>query len=90
MEKRVPKRMCVTCRKMFEKAELTRIVKNKDGSIILDETFKEPGRGAYICNNENCLARVMKERRFERALSAQIPAQVYERLAEVKQRGVND
>ncbi len=66
--KKTPKRMCVVCRQMFDKNELLRVVKTPTGELLVDETGKANGRGAYICKNEECLANAKKRKAIERAL----------------------
>ncbi len=89
--KKVPMRKCTGCAEMKEKRELVRVVKAPDvtdengsviqkGEISVDLTGKKPGRGAYVCNNPDCLKAARKARRFERAFSCKIPDEVYERL----------
>ena len=73
--------MCAGCREGKSKKELVRVVKSPDGEISVDLTGKKPGRGAYICKNEDCLARARKARCFERAFTCQISDEIYERLA---------
>ena len=53
--KNIPQRTCTVCRKQKNKNELLRIVKNKENIIKVDEIGKEPGRGAYICYDMECL-----------------------------------
>ena len=50
MPKKIPSRMCVVCRNMFEKPDLIRVVKGADG-VSIDLTGKKAGRGAYVCKN---------------------------------------
>jgi len=38
------------------------------------------GRGAYICKSENCLNKVIKNRRFERVLGVHLENSIYEDL----------
>ena len=40
--KKVPQRMCIVCRTMHPKNELTRIVRLETGEIIVDKTGKAP------------------------------------------------
>lgn len=47
--KKIPMRKCVGCQEMKEKKSLIRVVKTAEGDIILDDTGKKNGRGAYIC-----------------------------------------
>ena len=46
--KKIPLRMCIGCAQMKPKAELTRVVKEPDGTVSLDPTGKKNGRGAYV------------------------------------------
>ena len=73
-------RMCLGCNEMKPKGQLCRVVRNKEGTLSLDLTGKAAGRGAYLCRNQDCLARARKARRLERALACQIPDSIYERL----------
>ena len=47
-QKRQPERMCVGCGTRRPKAELIRVVCNKEGAVFLDPTGKADGRGAYL------------------------------------------
>ena len=80
--RKVPMRKCIGCNQMKDKRELVRIVKNKDGDISVDLTGKANGRGAYICKSEECLKKARKASRLERAFSAQISPEVYDKLQE--------
>lgn len=90
MPKTIPVRQCVGCREHKEKPQLIRVVRSPEGEISLDFRGKKPGRGAYLCPDPACLKRAMKSRALERAFSAQIPAEVYERLEEEMARGAGD
>ena len=78
--KRVPLRMCTGCGEHLPKKELVRVVRSPQGEIALDRVGKMPGRGAYLCPSAQCLAKARKAKRLERALDAQIPPEVYERI----------
>ena len=85
--KHVPLRMCMACNEMKNKKELIRLVKTKNNNdnynIIIDETFKSPGRGAYLCRKTDCLKKVRKSKRIDRIFSFKIPDEVYEKIEEV-------
>ena len=68
------------CNEKKDKNQLIRIVKNKDNEISIDKTGKAQGRGAYICNNIECLEKAIKTKRLERALGMQISNEIYENL----------
>lgn len=76
--KKIPLRRCTGCGEMKSKKELIRVVHNKEGEVSLDRTGKKAGRGAYICPNLECLKKARKSRGLERALSCQIPAEIYD------------
>lgn len=81
--RKVPQRKCVGCGEMKDKKHLLRIVRSPEGEITLDLTGKKPGRGAYICAQEQCLTKAVKEKRLERALEKAISEDVYAGLMEV-------
>lgn len=80
MPKKVPMRQCVGCREMKPKRELIRVVRSPEGAVSLDFRGKLPGRGAYVCPNEACLARARKSRALERAFDTALPDEVYAAL----------
>lgn len=73
-------RKCVGCGEMKAKKDLCRVVKTVEGTIVLDTTGKQNGRGAYICKSMDCLKMAEKNRGLNRSLETQIPKEVYERL----------
>jgi len=86
-QKKIPMRQCLGCREMKPKKELIRVVRSPEGQIDLDFKGKANGRGAYICPNSQCLAKAVKARAIERAFSAQIPQEIYDRLNEQMEAG---
>lgn len=68
------------CNDKKPKKELVRIVKNNEGQISLDKTGKAQGRGAYICDNPECLEKVIKSKRLEKVLESSISEEVYNNL----------
>ena len=80
MPKKIPIRQCLGCREHKPKNELIRVVRSPEGEVSLDFRGKKPGRGAYVCPDNQCLAKVRKSRALERAFSAPLPAEVWEAL----------
>lgn len=78
--KNIPQRTCMGCNSKKNKNELIRIVKNKEGIINIDRTGKASGRGAYICDNIDCLEKVIKSKRLERTFEMKIEDDIYENL----------
>ena len=58
--KKQPQRTCMGCNSKKDKKDFIRIVKNKEQLISIDKTGKKEGRGAYICNDIQCLEKSIK------------------------------
>lgn len=78
--KKQPQRTCMGCNQKKDKKELIRIVKNKNNEILVDRTGKKEGRGAYICDDVNCLDKLIKSKRLERVFEMSISDEIYESL----------
>lgn len=78
--RKIPMRMCVGCREMKPKMTLLRVVKPQDGDAHIDRVGKAPGRGAYVCDDIECLRRARKTRALERALDCRIEDAVFDQL----------
>ena len=71
------------CNTKKDKKDLIRIVKNNKNEITIDKTGKIEGRGAYICNNVQCLEKVIKSKRLERSLDIKISEEIYSNLKKI-------
>ena len=80
--KSVPVRMCIACREMIPKKEMLRVVKNAEGKIFLDFSGKAPGPIRISINKPECVKKLGKQRLLNKAFSAEVPREVYERLEE--------
>jgi len=58
----------VACRKTRHKQELIRLVLIPDGSVEVDAGGKKPGRGAYLCQAQECWETGLKGGQLEHAL----------------------
>ncbi len=65
-------RRCVGCGEMKDRKELIRVVKTPDGEVLIDDTQKMNGRGAYVCRSLTCLETAIKRRGLERTLKCGI------------------
>ena len=89
MQKKIPQRQCMGCRERRAKKELIRVVRMTDGNVSLDFGGKLNGRGAYLCPDPECLKKAQKSKALERSLEAEIPQEVYDRLAKEMGAGSN-
>ena len=78
--KNLPQRTCIGCNSQKDKKDLIRIVKNKEGKISIDRTSKANGRGAYICDNLECLEKAIKSKKLEKTFKTKISEEIYENL----------
>lgn len=78
--KKLPQRQCVFCREMRPKKELIRIVKKNDGLIVFDNSGKIPGRGSYVCRNNECIMGSKKKKSFDRVFETKLDDDFFESL----------
>ena len=81
-EKKVPLRRCAGCNEQKPKKELVRVVRAPDGTVFLDETGKQNGRGAYLCPKKACLLKARKNGRIARSLEVAVPDGVWAAMEE--------
>jgi predicted RNA-binding protein YlxR (DUF448 family) len=78
--RKIPMRMCLGCGEMKPKRELIRVVKSPEGEVSIDKTGKKSGRGAYVCDNIECLKKARKAKRIEKAFECQISDEIYDTM----------
>ena len=80
--KKIPQRMCLGCRQMKPKREMTRIVRTADGTIEIDPTGKKSGRGTYVCKDPQCLELALDVERLKKALNCEVTKDMVAQLRE--------
>jgi predicted RNA-binding protein YlxR (DUF448 family) len=55
-------------------------VRTPDGRVVVDPTGKMDGRGAYVCNSEECRRVAFDKGSLERALGVPIPTELRAQL----------
>jgi predicted RNA-binding protein YlxR (DUF448 family) len=78
----VPQRTCVACRASRPKRELVRVVRTPDGAVMVDDTGRRSGRGAYLCRQRDCWETALARRRLEHALKVTLTAETQVQLRE--------
>ncbi len=79
-QKKIPMRTCVITREKCEKKDLVRVVRTPEGSVVVDITGKQNGKGAYLKLSLEVIEKAMKSKALDRALEVEIPEGVYEEL----------
>lgn len=74
-KKHIPVRTCVACRSTDAKRALVRIVRLTEGQVVVDETGKRNGRGAYLCRRRACWQKALKTGALARALKTTLNAE---------------
>lgn len=81
--KKTPMRTCVVTREKFPKKELTRVVRTPEGNVIVDESGKANGRGAYLKKDLAVIEKAQKSKVLNRQLETEIPDMIYEELKQL-------
>lgn len=81
-DKKIPLRQCIACRELKEKKSMLRIVKNSEGKIFIDFSSKAAGRGAYICDNPDCIKKLKKGRLLNKVFSGAVDDSIYAAVEE--------
>ena len=80
--KKIPLRTCVVTREKLPKNDLLRIVRTPNGEVVVDESGKMNGRGAYIKKDVQVLEQAKKKKILERHLECMIEESVYDDIRE--------
>ena len=81
-EKKIPLRMCVSCTELKEKRSMLRVVKNAEDKIFIDFSSKASGRGAYVCDNPDCIKKLRKQRILNKVFSCAVEEEIYTAIEE--------
>ena len=80
--KKVPMRSCVVSHEKCEKRDLLRIVRTPEKNVIIDETGKANGRGAYLKKDREVINKAKQSKVLEKVLEVAIPDNIYEEMLE--------
>ena len=73
-------RRCASCRGLFNREQLWRVIRLAGGGLALDQGM---GRSAYLCPNQACLEEAKRRKRLQRALRCQVADSI---VASLEQR----
>ena len=77
MSSRAVLRRCVSCRELFDRTQLWRVIRLAEGGMALDQGM---GRSAYLCQTHCCLDDARRKKKLQRALRCQVADSIVEAL----------
>ena len=80
--KKIPMRLCLATGQSFPKKDLFRIVRTPEKEVIIDETGKANGRGAYLKKSVEVINKAKQTKVLEKVLEVSIPDSLYEEMLE--------
>ena len=78
--KKIPMRSCVVTREKYPKGELIRVVRTPEGNVVIDETGKQNGRGAYLKKDLGVIEKAEKNKILSKHLETEIPKEIFDEL----------
>ena len=78
--KKVPIRRCLATNQPFPKKEMFRIVRTPDGNVIIDDTGKANGRGAYLSKTKEAIKIAKNKKLLDKQLEVAISEEIYAQL----------
>lgn len=78
--KKIPMRTCVITREKLPKQELIRIVRTPEGNVIIDDTGRANGRGAYLKKDQTVFEKAKKSKVLNRMLEVEVKDEIFEEL----------
>ena len=78
--KKIPMRTCVITGEKLAKKDLIRVVRTPEGNVIVDESGKANGRGAYLKRDIATFEKAEKTKILNKRLEVEVPSSIYEEL----------
>lgn len=81
--KKIPMRTCCVTREKYPKVELVRVVRTPEGDVVIDETGRTNGHGAYLKKDLQVIEKAFSSKALNRALEVEVPSEVFEKLKDL-------
>ena len=78
--KKIPMRSCVITGEKLPKKDLIRVVRTPEGNVLVDESGKANGRGAYLKRDIETFEKAEKSKILNKRLEVEVPSSIYEEL----------
>lgn len=83
-QKKIPMRTCIVTKEKLPKNKLIRIVRTSDLNIVIDETGKQNGRGAYLKKDIEVYEKAKKTKILNKHLEIEVPDSIFDELEKIK------
>lgn len=81
--RKIPMRTCIVTKEKLPKQELIRVVRTPDGQVVVDETGKTNGRGAYLKKDIEVFMKAQKSKILNKILEVEVPNEIFENLKNI-------
>ena len=78
--RKIPMRTCVITKEKLPKKELIRVVRTPEHDVIIDESGKANGRGAYLKKDKEVFLKAKKTKILNKVLEVDVPDKVFDEL----------
>lgn len=78
--KKLPIRKCLATNQPYPKKEMFRIVRTPEGDVLVDDTGKANGRGAYLSKTKEAIVLAKQKKLLDRHLEVKVPDEVFDLL----------
>ena len=77
-------RTCIVTKEKLPKNKLIRIVRTPDLNIVIDETGKQNGRGAYLKKDIEVYEKAKKTKILNKHLEIEVPDSIFDESEKIK------
>lgn len=81
--KKIPMRSCVVTKEKLPKKELIRVVRTPENSVVIDESGKINGRGAYLKKDIEVIKKAKNNKVLNRVLEIEVPDEIFLELEKI-------
>lgn len=79
-QRKIPIRKCLATHTAQPKKDMFRIVRKPDGTVEVDTTGKQNGRGAYLSKTKKAIQIAKEKKLLEKELEVIVPNEIFEQL----------
>ena len=81
--KKIPMRTCLVTREKYPKKELIRIVRTPEGIVVIDESGRTNGHGAYLKKDLEVIEKAQNSKILNKTLEVEVPDSLFEELKDL-------